>query len=196
MKAITLFFALFCLSLCNIFIFESRSLESAYGGDQSVDLELKVTEYEPPLDSIVNIDCEMEYEDNIKLPMPPMPPEPPQPTVEVSKPIQKANNRSYHMWVTATAYCPCAKCCGRGSPGITKTGRNAWTPGVAVDPRIIPLGSHLDIPGYNRKTNGAWVLCDDVGGKIKKDRIDVRFDSHREALRWGVKRIKIRVHPK
>jgi len=125
------------------------------------------------------------------LPMPPLPPT----TIkaEIAKKSQK-NNKSFYMWVTATAYCPCAKCCGRGSPGITKTGRSAWTPGVAIDPRYIPLGSHIDIPGYNRSNNGSWVLCDDTGSKIKGARIDVRFDNHNEAKKWGRRSIKIRVH--
>jgi 3D (Asp-Asp-Asp) domain-containing protein len=107
-----------------------------------------------------------------------------------------SEKKTYRIWVTATAYCPCSICCGKGSPGITKTGRSAWKPGVAVDPKVIPLGSHLDIPGYNRgpNNNGSWILCDDIGGAIKGNHIDVRFKTHAEAKKWGVKKIKIRVH--
>jgi len=106
--------------------------------------------------------------------------------------------KPYFMWVRATAYCPCELCCGKGSPGITSTGRSTWKSGVAVDPKIISLGSHLDIPEYNRgpNKNGSWILCDDIGGKIKGRRIDVRFDSHSEAIKWGSKKIKIRIHKK
>jgi len=132
------------------------------------------------------------------LPMPPLPPTTTKAKV-ITKP-QKNNIKNGYKYeeikVTATAYCPCAKCCGRGSPGITKTGRSAWLPGVAVDPRYIPLGSHIDIPGYNRNNNGSWVLCDDTGGKIKKNRIDVRFKTHEEAKRWGRQEIIIRVWSK
>ena len=97
--------------------------------------------------------------------------------------------------VTATAYCPCEKCCGAGSPGITATGTSAYTAGVAVDPTVIPKGSRIDIPGYARgkNKNGSWIPADDVGGAIKGNRIDVRMRTHEEALRWGRKRIKIRV---
>ena len=132
--------------------------------------------------------------DEVKLPMPPPPPQ--------SSAIKEVNDtkidsKSFKvMKVIATAYCPCAKCCGKGSPGITKTGRSAWLPGVAVDPSIIPLGSHIDIPGYNRNNNGSWVLCDDTGGKIKGKRIDVRFKTHEEAKRWGRREITIRVWSK
>jgi len=102
----------------------------------------------------------------------------------------------YKIWVTATAYCPCEICCGKGSPGITKTGTSAKTAGVAIDPKLIPLGSHIDIPGYLRgpNNNGSWILCDDIGGAIKGNRIDVRFETHSEAKEWGIKRLLIRVH--
>jgi len=93
--------------------------------------------------------------------------------------------------VIATAYCPCEICCGVYSDGKTATGRSAWTKGVAIDPKIIKLGSRLDIPGY-----GVWVKADDVGGSVKGNRIDVRFLDHEEAIRWGVKKLKIRVWTK
>jgi len=114
----------------------------------------------------------------------------------ISKSKLKKEPKFIYMWVTATAYCPCYRCCGKGSPGITKTGRSAWTPGVAVDPRYIALGSHLDIPGYYRGNNGSWILCDDTGSKIKGKKIDVRFKHHWQAKIWGKRYIRIRVHPK
>lgn len=108
----------------------------------------------------------------------------------------KKKIKSKYITVVATAYCPCAICCGKNSPGITKTGRNAYLSGVAVDPSIIPLGSHMDIPGYNRgpNKNGSWILCDDIGGAIKGKRIDVRFKKHEDAVKWGRKTIRVRIH--
>ena len=102
----------------------------------------------------------------------------------------------YRIRVRATAYCPCDICCGGYADGITATGRDALTAGVAVDPTVIPLGSRIDIPHYNRgnNKNGSWILADDVGGAIKGRRIDVRFKTHEEALNWGVRNIIIRVH--
>ena len=103
--------------------------------------------------------------------------------------------KSYRLWVTATAYCPCEECCGRFADGKTYTGRDANTAGVAVDRSVIPLGARLDIPGYRRgpNKNGSWILADDIGSRIVGWRIDVRFRSHEEAKRWGVKRIRIRI---
>lgn len=88
--------------------------------------------------------------------------------------------------VVATAYCPCRRCCGEFSDGITATGTDAYTRGVAVDPNFIPLGSIIEIPGYGK------VIADDVGGAIKGRKIDVRFQTHQEALEWGRQKIRIR----
>lgn len=107
--------------------------------------------------------------------------------------VAGANERQARwVWVEATAYCPCAICCGKHANGVTATGRGANTPGVAVDPTVIPLGSRLDIPGY-RRSNGTWILADDTGGAIKGNRIDVRFETHEEARQWGRRRIRVRV---
>lgn len=103
--------------------------------------------------------------------------------------------RSRSLAVVATGYCPCSICCEDSSDGITSTGRDAYLPGVAVDPDVIKLGSRLDIPGYDRgaNNNGSWILADDVGGRIKGSRIDVRFKTHAEAQAYGRRRVVIRV---
>lgn len=79
-----------------------------------------------------------------------------------------------------TAYCTCPKCCGEWADGFTYTGTVA-TPGrtIAVDPRVIPLGSTVYI-------NDLEYIAEDIGGAIKGNRIDVLFSSHREALEFGV----------
>lgn len=119
-----------------------------------------------------------------------------------------ANNskwRSKWIYVESTGYCPCVICTDKqpGDPGyaVTATGRDAWKSGVAVDPRVIPLGSYLDIPNYPRtngtsKAPGAWIKADDVGGAIKGKRIDLRFLTHQKALNWGVKMVRVRVWTK
>jgi 3D (Asp-Asp-Asp) domain-containing protein len=43
---------------------------------------------------------------------------------------------------------------------------------VAVDPRLIPLGSHIFIPAY-AAVNGGWFEADDTGGAIIGRHIDV-----------------------
>jgi len=87
-----------------------------------------------------------------------------------------------------TAYCPCKRCCYPYSDGVTSTGKNAYSLGVAVDPKFIPYGTVIDIPGYG------IVEADDCGGSIEGKRLDVRFSTHQEALNWGVKNIQIKIY--
>ena len=80
---------------------------------------------------------------------------------------------------TLTAYCNCSKCCGQWAGGPTKSGtmpKEGRT--IAVDPRIIPLGSRVVI-------NGHTYIAEDTGSAIKGNKIDVYFDSHSEALNFG-----------
>lgn len=79
-----------------------------------------------------------------------------------------------------TAYCPCSKCCGEWADGITYTGTVA-TEGrtIAVDPDVIPLGSRVEI-------NGHEYIAEDIGGAVKENKIDIFFNSHEDALNFGV----------
>jgi 3D (Asp-Asp-Asp) domain-containing protein len=83
----------------------------------------------------------------------------------------------------ASAYCPCEQCCGK-SDGITATGVKA-TAGrtIAVDPNYIPYGTKIII-------NGNTYVAEDCGGNIKGNRIDIYFDSHEEALNFGVRNVQ------
>ena len=69
--------------------------------------------------------------------------------------------------------------------GITATGLRARKGIVAVDPRIIPLGTKLFIPGYGE------ALAADTGGWIKNDRIDLCFESLEECFKFGRRKIKV-----
>lgn len=95
--------------------------------------------------------------------------------VENVEEIKLANLGEYKL----TAYCPCAKCCGK-SDGITATGVKATSNRtVAVDPNVIPLGSEIII-------DEVCYIAEDVGGAVKGNVIDIFFDTHEEALQFGV----------
>ena len=64
-------------------------------------------------------------------------------------------------------------------PGITAIGLPVQIGIVAVDPRMIPFGTRMWIPGY-----GEGVAAD-TGSAIKGATIDVWFPTVEEALRWG-----------
>lgn len=95
------------------------------------------------------------------------------------------------VYARVTAYCPCEKCCGKFADGQTSRGRDAWTTrGVAVDPKVIPYGSTVHIPGA-----GSFE-ADDTGAAMRKPgrpRIDLRFHDHQAALEWGVKNVVVLV---
>lgn len=91
--------------------------------------------------------------------------------------------------VTVTEYhAPCSRC---GTRSRTYTGRSTSLPGVAVDPKIIPIGSKV-------KVNGIWYIADDVGPKGKH--IDVRIRNskmaHNKVKHFGRQRVTIAVKKK
>jgi len=85
-----------------------------------------------------------------------------------------------------TAYCPCEKCCEKYADGITASGYKLRK-GNKLCAANFDFCTVLKIPGYGI----APVL--DRGGAIKEDCIDVYFDTHQEALEWGVQYLKIRI---
>jgi len=75
----------------------------------------------------------------------------------------------------------------QGTTNTTATGKKVYEGMIAVDPKIIPLGTKVEIKGI-----GIFV-ADDTGGKIKGNRIDVFFDSKEEAKKFGKKDVWIRI---
>lgn len=93
---------------------------------------------------------------------------------------ERGSSRKKAETYTLTAYCPCAICCGK-CDRITASGTVA-TQGrtIAVDPNVIPYGTKVHIEGL-----GTYV-AEDCGSGVQGKRIDVFFDSHEEALEFGV----------
>jgi 3D (Asp-Asp-Asp) domain-containing protein len=97
------------------------------------------------------------------------------------------------MSMVVTAYSPDARSCGASADGITASGYSVHVNGgclVAADPKVLPLGSLVSVPGYD---GGAVVPVLDTGGAIKGNRLDVLFPTHRQALEWGRRTIEITV---
>ena len=94
-----------------------------------------------------------------------------------------------------TAYCPCPKCCGTQSPGITSIGKNAWTNGLAADPTYLNYGTKVFVPGYGLS------VIDDTGGAMRRHwrrngilHIDVRMTYHYEARQWGKQYLRVKIY--
>ncbi|MFC4619586.1 3D domain-containing protein [Camelliibacillus cellulosilyticus] len=110
--------------------------------------------------------------------------------VALSKKAMKKKNKSpghAHLTVKATAYT--AHC--TGCSGITKTGFNLTSHPdakvIAVDPKVIPLGSKVYVPGY-----GAAIAAD-TGGAINGHHIDLYVKTDEQAKNWGVKSLTVTV---
>jgi 3D (Asp-Asp-Asp) domain-containing protein len=89
--------------------------------------------------------------------------------------LQMASLARGAIQMMATAYTAASA----GGGGMTASGRRAGYGIVAVDPRIIPLGTRLYIPGYG------MAIAGDTGGDIVGNRIDLGFDSLRGAMLFG-----------
>ena len=105
-------------------------------------------------------------------------PEPPKP-----KPVKA----SRIITVEASAYTPWDE--GNSMTGLCADGSVA-TPGysIAVDPKIIPMGSKIFVPGWG------WGRASDTGGYIKGYRIDLCMATVRETDRWGRRDVEIEVY--
>lgn len=105
------------------------------------------------------------------------------------RPLRKV--RTIEMKVTA--YSPDERSCGKWADGVTASGKSVWTNGmklVAADTSMLPFNTILTIDGYNA---GKPVQVLDRGGAIKGNRLDVLYPTHEEAMKWGVRIIKVDV---
>lgn len=75
--------------------------------------------------------------------------------------------------------------CYSGDPNITASGRRVQ-PGItiAAGPNI-PLGTWIWIEGYG------WRRVDDRGSRIKENKIDIAFETRKEAFEFGRKQITV-----
>ncbi len=115
---------------------------------------------------------------------------PPPPTEQTTQTTPPEENAKQVLDITATAYAP-------GPHDNDQWGNKTFSgtqvrPGViAVDPRVIPLGSHVLIkyPDGSKE----YAVAEDTGGAIKGHRIDVARWTVREARKFGIKPVKVYV---
>ena len=84
-----------------------------------------------------------------------------------------------------TAYCSCARCCGKTN-GITASGKRATANHTVAAPSTFAFGTQMVI-------NGKTYVVEDRGGAIQGNRIDVYMNSHAEAIAWGVRYLDVEV---
>jgi 3D (Asp-Asp-Asp) domain-containing protein len=94
------------------------------------------------------------------------------------------------MSVKATAYTAFCKGCS----GVTASGidvRKETPKLIAVDPKIIPLGSKVELL-VSGKSWGIY-SAEDVGGDIKGNRIDILMENKTKADNFGIRQIEVKV---
>ncbi|WP_342513920.1 ubiquitin-like domain-containing protein [Sporosarcina sp. FSL K6-1522] len=107
--------------------------------------------------------------------------------VSVSRDNSSAPAGGKEFYVTATAYT--AYC--NGCSGITAAGidirSNPNIKVIAVDPKVIPLGSKVWVEGYG------YAIAGDTGGAIKGMKIDLLYPTKEAAYKFGRRQVKIKV---
>lgn len=98
----------------------------------------------------------------------------------VARPAQSAQSAAGQaLTVSATAY---------SLPGHTAIGLPVGWGVVAVDPSLIPLGTHMTIPGYGE------AIAADTGSAVLGATIDLWFPSLAQANAWGRRTVTIVLH--
>lgn len=82
------------------------------------------------------------------------------------------------MQVGATAYCNDPITATGTKPEVGRT--------IAVDPRVIPYGTRVYIPQFDRV-----FIAEDCGSAIKGKRIDIYMQDYNTCMEWGFKTIDI-----
>ena len=84
---------------------------------------------------------------------------------------------------TASGYCNCPRCSGghnRTYSGTVPKARHT----IAADLSVFPLGTEIMIDGIT-------YTVEDMGSGVHSDRLDIYFDSHQEALDFGLKEVDV-----
>ncbi|MBR2080907.1 MAG: G5 domain-containing protein [Oscillospiraceae bacterium] len=78
-----------------------------------------------------------------------------------------------------------------GRPGITATGTTVHIGTVAVDPKVIPLGSKMYIVSNDGRYVYGFCTAEDTGGLIKGNRVDLYFNTTEECFQFGARPVTV-----
>jgi len=109
------------------------------------------------------------------------------------KELKEENEQLRTIRARITAYSPMdnkSGICADSNPTSTATGAYPKIGIVAVDPKKIPYGTKLIIPGYGP------AIAEDTGGLIRSYdgvAIDAVMNTYNEAMSWGVRYLDIKI---
>ncbi|MFP5105519.1 3D domain-containing protein [Neobacillus sp. C211] len=117
--------------------------------------------------------------------------------VPASKPVVKKASTSTSkapklkvvktLTVSATAYTAnCKRCSGITAIGLNLK-KNPNLKVISVDPKVIKLGTKVYVEGYG------YAVAGDTGGAMKGKKIDIFVPSHKSAIQWGRKTVKVQI---
>jgi len=113
------------------------------------------------------------------------------------KVTEKGDDFSYSKVLTcnATAYDLSFQSCGKypGHPayGITASGTHAQYGTVAVDPKVIPLGTRMYIESADGSFVYGYCVAEDTGGAIKGNKVDLFFNTNSECMQFGRRSVNV-----
>ena len=98
----------------------------------------------------------------------------------------------YVIECTATAYDLSPEENG-GYGGMTATGVPLDKGVIAVDPRVIPLGSRVYIEALDGSWSYGYAVAADTGGAIKGNRVDLCYRTRSECIQFGRRKCRVYV---
>jgi 3D (Asp-Asp-Asp) domain-containing protein len=99
-------------------------------------------------------------------------------------------NQKRAMEIVATAYAPGPHDNGKWG-NLTHIGTTVRPGIIAVDPKVIPLGSRVQIEFPDGRR--VYATAEDTGGAIKGNRIDIAMATVAEAYDFGIQKVKVTV---
>lgn len=99
------------------------------------------------------------------------------------------------MEMVSTAYDLSVESCGKTPDdpeyGITRSGTQARRGVVAVDPKVIPLGSRLYVESLDGREDYGFAVAEDTGGAVKGNIIDLFMETEAEVAAYGKRRVRV-----
>lgn len=108
--------------------------------------------------------------------------------------LEEENEQLRTIRAKLTAYSPLDNRDGQqaqGNPTRTSTGRRVGRHIAAADPKKLPYGTILEVPGYG------LVEIQDTGGALRRDnkniRIDLFHETYNSAMNFGVREAEVKI---
>jgi len=75
--------------------------------------------------------------------------------------------------------------------GITRSGTQVRPGVVAVDPKVIPLGTKLYVKSLDGSKDYGFASAEDTGGAIKGNKIDLYFEDPADVKKYGRRKVQV-----